>query len=336
MSNPAPVFVLLGYDGPSDASSFDESLINARVSGGRTAWVLQTWVRLNQAGFPARISPNLPRSGLAVLHADDFAACDNSVFPPALWTAVCRADRPPVWRADFEVVQNPTQADGQRTFYCHHWPQPALVPRDPARGDCIQNIGYFGMLKQLHPTLRLQGWAESLREIGLNWFTPGSSSLSIPLDRTLLHDYRDIDVVVALRDPLRCQADHKPPAKLINAWHAGVPAILSPESAYMALRKDELDFLVAPDPSSALAALQRLMREPELYAAMRKRAAERATAFTPAILVQQWRRLFEATLPAQQAKPAHRVMHFVRAFAIHGQRVHARLHRRQNLSFDLP
>ena len=332
-----PVFVLRGIDPQLADRPLDEAAIRARSTSGRITWVFQTWARLRQAGQPFPLSPKLPDSGLAVMHSDDFTEFDRQRLPARLWTVVCRADRPPVWRADFEIVQNPRQADGRRTFYAQHWTQPGLLPRDPARGATLRNVAYFGMFKQLPPSLRLPQWPQQLHALGLDWFTPGGATLDAPLDQRRIHDYSTADIVVALRDPLRAVGDHKPPTKLLNAWLAGVPAIVGPESAFLALRTDELDFIEAADGDAVLAALARLQADPALYAAMRRRAQQRAAEVTPAANAERWRRLLTVDIPAQQRRPGVRFLHRLRGLACYGQRLYARLHRnRFRRQFDLP
>lgn len=332
----AAVFVLRGA-GPAPADRpTDEAALRARIDGGRSAWIYQTWTRLRQAGLSLPLSPSLPDAGFGVLHSDDFAHFDGRRWPARLWTIVCRADRPPSWRADFEIVQNPLQADNRRTFYVHHWPQPGLLPRDPTRGATLRNVAYFGMFKQLPPALQSPEWAQRLRPLGLDWLTPGGAAPGDPLDQRRINDYRTADVVVALRDPRRTIADHKPPTKLLNAWLAGVPAIVGPESAYRALRTDALDFIEASDADAVLAALRRLQADPELYAAMCRRAQARATEVTPAAIAERWRQLLTVTIPAQQARAGLGVAHRLRGLACHGQRLYLRMNRHRFRHYDLP
>lgn len=332
----APVFVLRDVDPALVTAPPDEHALRALVANGRTAWILQTWARFRLAGLPAVLSPELPSSGLAVLHADDFAAYDHQALPAALWTVVCRADRPPVWRADFEIVQNPTQADGRRAFYVHHWSQPGLIPRDPERGATLRNAAYYGMFKHLPPQLQSEDWPRRIRSLGLEWVMPGNVTSDAPIDFTRLHDYSTIDLVLALRDPARGPADHKPPTKLINAWLAGIPAIVSPDSAYQALRTNELDFIEAADPNHAIAAIVRLRSDPALYAAMCRRAAERAAEVSPAATTARWHQLLTTEIPARRRGLGARFTHFFRRRARGGQRLSLRLNRRRYRQYDLP
>jgi hypothetical protein len=46
------------------------------------------------------------------------------------------------------------------------------------------------------------------------------------------HDYSTDDLVLAVRDLTEKDALVKPASKLVNAWIAGVPALLGPEPAF--------------------------------------------------------------------------------------------------------
>ena len=90
----------------------------------------------------------------------------------------------------------------------------------------------------------------------------------------------------------------KPATKLCNAWLAGVPAMLGPESAYRSLRRDELDFIEVSTRAEAEAAVLRLLREPARYASMRQRARERAAECTVERVTGRWLQVLQVEVPA--------------------------------------
>jgi hypothetical protein len=70
------------------------------------------------------------------------------------------------------------------------------------------------------------------------------------------------------------------PAKLVNPWMAGVPALVGPEYAFQELREDPLDYEVA-SVEDAMAAIDALRDDPDRYHTTRQHGLKRAQAFTP-------------------------------------------------------
>ena len=139
---------------------------------------------------------------------------------------------------------------GVRAAYSSlHFPQPALIARDPARGDRIENIAYKGLSGNLHPEFHGKAWREFLAARGLRWVTDAVEESQSRDDKSKLawNDYREVDLVLAVRLPSRNvlgRSDlhpRKPATKLYNAWRAGVPALLGPELAYRELRESPLE-----------------------------------------------------------------------------------------------
>ena len=96
------------------------------------------------------------------------------------------------------------------------------------------------------------------------WLGPGLRKY----DETQWNDYSEIDVIVAIRPNTSSQYPNKPASKLVNAWRAGIPAILGPEIAYREVRKSELDYIEAKNRYEVARAIRRLKDSPELYAGM--------------------------------------------------------------------
>ena len=100
----------------------------------------------------------------------------------------------------------------------------------------------------------------------------------------------------------------KPAAKLQNAWAAGVPAILSPESAYQQVRRSALDFLEARDHGEVLRALDLLRANPRLYSDMVANGLKRAREFQPDRLAARWLEVLWKEIPERTARPGYRVL----------------------------
>jgi hypothetical protein len=263
---------------------------------GEQAWILQTFLRLSVAGLPVGLTA-WPGPGIVVYHSKHWRQLELRRSHRDTVMVAVRGDLRPAPNADFEIVQNPRSADARRRFYLPHWPQPGLVPRDPGRGDRLRRVGYHGLLRHLHPSLSDPAWAESLARLGVEWDADAVAEAGRQGGSSRWTDYRDLDAVVALRPASRRLYPTKPPTKLFNAWLAGVPVIVGPESACRAVRRDPLDFVEVADPDEALAAVARLARDPRLYRAMVEQGSRRAAEVTTEALVGLWCELLLRTIP---------------------------------------
>lgn len=274
-------------------------------STGVHVWVGQTYLRLKQAGYPVSLASTVPDSGVVVTHADHVTA----VLRLRRWTApliivAARADRPRQPYADVEVVQNAASAEGGNAVHIQHWPQPGLVPRDPQRGSSVRTVAFKGTTGEMTPEFTAPEWVEGLRRQGIEWQCDavawGGNGATY---HTSWNDYSDTDVIVAMRKDLSHLHAKKPASKLINAWLAGVPAILGPELAYRELRRSTLDYIEVVSASEAAAALERLSTEPELYRAMVENGRRRSTEVVAPQCTLAWARLLFETLP-ERRRPA--------------------------------
>jgi hypothetical protein len=78
-----------------------------------------------------------------------------------------------------------------------------------------------------------------------------------------------------------------------------VPALLGPEVAYRELRRSPFDYLEAGTRAEAERAVERLLAEPGLYAAMVENGRARAADYTAAAILPRWAELLFETLPAR-------------------------------------
>lgn len=264
---------------------------------GKFNWTLQTALRLQEAGVPCEIARSLPDRGVIIAHR---SLLDSGLRPGPEQLFVCQlADRNPSGRsgqhpfAQIHVVQNPTDpwvvtpTPLWPAFHVPQWPQPGLRPRDAARGAAFEHAAFFGYAINQAPDLNDDAWREQLRRRGLDWRVPS---------RDLWHDYTDTDVVVAARAWDGGDYHHKPPSKLFNCWHAGVPAILGPESAYRAVRQSPLDYLEVRSVEEALAALDRLRADESLRRDMVEHGRRRAREVGAESLVSRWTTLIHDEL----------------------------------------
>jgi hypothetical protein len=282
---------------------------------GSQRWIVQTYARLRAAGLDCEFGSAVPGTGTVVFHNGHKNALRRRLPYGADLTLVgIRGDRREALIADFEVLQNGLYADGRTRHFVPYWPQPGLAPRDPARGDHVTRASFKGFDNNLHPSLRGSEWAGFLRSRGIEWTVDSmshstSESTGVRVD---WHDYRAVDLVVALRPDAADHHSGKPATKLYNAWLAGVPALLGPEFAYRELRRSELDYVEIAGLEDAKAAVQMLLDRPALYRAMIENGLVRARDFTVEAITARWVTLLTETIPAlAPGRRTHRWMPYL-------------------------
>lgn len=285
---------------------------------GEFSWVAQTYLRLRAAGHPVELSATLPDRGLVVFHAKHKHALARAARGRReIYFVAIRADNSSPLLADFEVLQSGRFADGRTRFWIPFWPQPGLLPRDASRGTTLARVAYMGLIENLHPEFRGEAWRTAVEAMGLEWVV---REVRFRRDGELgqidWEDYRALDAVIAVRPRDRHLRYSKPASKLINAWRAGVPALLGPEYAYREIRRSADEFLEVANPTEALAALGRLRDDPGLYARLVAAGRLRAPEFSFAALTERWAELLYRALPLRLAIGAvpwsHRLPVFLR------------------------
>lgn len=279
---------------------------------GELSWVAQTYLRLRNAGLPVTLAAEPPaKGGLVVFHAKHKHAlaraargCEGLVF------VAIRADNSSPLLADFEILQSGRFADDRSRFWIPFWPQPGLLPRDPDRGSRLERVAYMGRIENLHPDFRSARWRESLARLDIEWvlrevrFQPARTSPWVasrerqapPID---WEDYRTLDAILAVRpdDPELRYA--KPASKLINAWRAGVPALVGPEFSCREIRRSDDEFFEVDGAKAALSALARLRDDSGLYLRMVEAGRRRAPEFSFERLTELWAETLFAKIPAR-------------------------------------
>ncbi|HKQ59637.1 MAG TPA: hypothetical protein VJS92_00045, partial [Candidatus Polarisedimenticolaceae bacterium] len=263
-------------------------------------WVVQSYLRLRQAGHAVELDSTPPREGLVVFHNRHKHELRRALAAgPRPVLVGIRGDRREATIADFEILQNGRWADGRRRFFIPYWPQPGLLPRDPARGDRLRCLAYKGFDANLKREFRARAWQEFLTERGVAWRLD-----SMDYDesergevRPDWADYREVDAILAVRDDDGRGHTSKPATKLYNAWLAGVPALLGPDHAYRELRRSPLDFLEVLSTEQAAAAVIRLQEERGLYLAMVQHGRRRGAEFGVEGITRRWSELLYRTIP---------------------------------------
>ena len=270
---------------------------------GERAWILQTYLRLKFAGRPVELVDEVPTQGILVYHKKHErqileARVNHLGGYRALTMIAVRGDRRASRWADFQVVQNPLQVDEPSRFLAPHWPQPGLLPRHPERGTRIERVAFKGFSANLDRAFLEPDWGEFLARRGVDWdFDAIAFREGVDAGDTHWNDYRETDLVLALRPGHDPTQDHKPATKLVNAWTAGVPALLGPEQAFRSLRQSELDYLEISDLAAAKAAVDRLLAAPDIYRAMVENGFRRSADFSPQVVTEFWLDLLWRRVP---------------------------------------
>jgi hypothetical protein len=258
-----------------------DSELGPRLRLGREIWIVQAFHRLRARGYPVRLTGEAEPDCINVLHADDFAG-----RPPGCFVVCVRADRDPRFDVDVEIVQNRGCVWKENDVYIPHFPQPGIVPRNPARGSEIHRVVYLGKEVNLAPDLRAEAFASAIERLGMR--------LIVREDRWW--DYSDVDVVLAVRTGIPLYLNAKPSSKLVNAWLGDCPALVGPERGYREIRTSSLDFMECWGADQVLRGLRRLREEPRLYEDMVENGRARRSGFTTAAVTDRWEEVVRGVL----------------------------------------
>jgi len=270
------------------------------AGGAERVWILQTYLRLKAAGYPVQISSDIPADGIVILHRQSELEYFCQRFLRFPTTVTTNADTGIHRWADAEIVQDPTKESPGKAYYIPFWPQPGLIPRDRSRGSAIRKVGFKGSPGRLDPAFTSDDWRQFLRSRMIQWdYDVRIQEVYGELSNEVRwNDYSEVDLIIALDSFRYSSRVHKPPNKLVNAWLAGVPAILGPEPAFRTLRRGELDYLEVESYEEAKRAVDFLRANPERYQAMVKNGQERGAEFAVPRIVKRWGQVLFQEVPS--------------------------------------
>jgi hypothetical protein len=260
-------------------------------------WTWLTYMRVKQAGIECELTDKFPREGVVVS-----AACSIPLMlrtPPQVCHVCAVADAPPRFYPQIQVFQNAKQLEQYSSsfaipFLHHipHWAQPDLVPRNAGRGEAFVNIGFVGAKNQMAPELVSEACRKRFEDLGLQW-------TAVHKD---FNDYSEIDCLVGIRSFDGRSYDFKPASKLVNAWLAGVPAVLGPESAYREAGRPGENYLEVGSLEDFFAALQALKANPALRAKLVSSGRQKVPNYSDAAITKKWVELLTVHAPAVHAR----------------------------------
>lgn len=295
MTPSAAVQISFFYPGDADPDNIPEAAGQYIVRrAGQYIWVVKTYGLLKRHGYDCVLTRTMPASGIVVTHRD-FLPDTLRPNPHQLFVCVV-ADTTLHPFAQVHILQNAADPllrhpdSLWKPVYLPHWLETGLLPRDTARGEVLVNVGYFGQLNRFAPQLRAASFRAALEAMGMQ--------LRV-IDPDKWYDYSDIDVVLAVRSFASVPFYRHPPSKLLNAWAAGVPALLGCESAYRSIGKSPDDYIEVSSVDDVLVALRRLRDDPLWRAQIVHNGARRVLDFASAPIATQWIDVLE-----QVARPA--------------------------------
>jgi hypothetical protein len=254
--------------------------------GGDCSWTFQTYLELKRRGYDVHLQSHMEPDAICVAHYDSIPLKE---WPVNSFIVAIRPDRPAIPVANMRIVQNRTAIHTRRDHMMYHWPQPGLLPRDPARGDRIENVVYMGVDYNLSPEFRTEDFRRRVSDLGMRFKMCSEGYCDYC-------DYRETDVILAVRPGTRYDIDLKPATKLYNAWQAGSPVLLGPESAYREIRKNEYDYVEIQTAAEAVEALRRLRDDPQRYRKMIENGLQRGQEFSWDATAQRWHDLLAGSV----------------------------------------
>ena len=269
--------------------------IHHKINSNEDAWILLSYLILKNKGMNVFITDKAVANNICIFSNDHHLRKFDclSILDKTYDTYVvsCQADMNYSHLADKVIVHNKHQIrSNQKDIYLNLWIQPFLTPRDPSRGSKIENLTFKGHINNLNKDYLSSDFIQEIKKLSIKFDT---NTILREGDICKFNDYTNEDILLAVRNEAYEQLHNKPAMKLINAWKAGVPALLGPESAYRDLKTSELDYIEVNSVSEVIDAIRKLKDNPNLYLDMIQNGRERAKSFSDDISAERWRNFLE-------------------------------------------
>jgi hypothetical protein len=268
----------------SDKLMLEPNSLRDRIKNNEDCWIVLTYVYLKQKQLNVSISDRFISGEICVVSSLDLGIKDRTFNS---FIVGCRSDGFVPALCEIAVVQNKTCIQSETDIFIPHWPQPGLIPRRSERGSTIENIVFNGDEINLYESFRSAEFKQELEKLGVRLRINGKAK-NQPV---MWHDYSTDDLVLAVRDLTEKDALVKPASKLVNAWLAGVPALLGPEPAFREQKRSNLDYIEVTTPQAVFDAVKLLKSRPELYQQTIANGLKRAEDFTAEKMVERWYKL---------------------------------------------
>ena len=266
---------------------------NAFLCCGSFCWTLQTYLFLKKHGVNVNLVDYVPENGILIGHKTTFKdkqlKNDNN---PSLLKICIQGDKiyspfeedSTPKNVDISIVQNmeDSSIENGNGLYVPFWPHYNIVPRESGRKS-IKTALYCGWKEWLDEGLQSETFLRQLSELGVSLETRFEDS------SLLWTDYSEADLILAIRSFDNNPYVHKPPIKLINAWTAGVPAIVGMnETAYHQVGIQGKDFIGVSNIDEVITMISYLKENPQKYTQMRERGFVSVKQFSEEKVVKCW------------------------------------------------
>jgi hypothetical protein len=272
------VFVLSGLSAAQLESLRALQVKDARphLTSGVFIWCLQTFLELKGRGLPVALMSE-PRAGsVNFVHVRQLYRRRPAA---GIFIVSVQADYAAIPWTSVNVVQNRLQADVHRSHWIPHWPQPGLIPRSQGRNR-VKCVAYAGNPRNLAGSA--SAWGAALKSQGIEFRH---------LDSDNWNDYSGVDVLLAVRSFDKARHENKPPSKLLNAWHAGIPLVAGYDSAFEQVGQPGHDYLRVRTLNEAIDAICLLRDDSYRYSSIVAAGAARASGYTRDRICDAWENL---------------------------------------------
>ncbi len=268
---------------------------------GILVWTLKTYLLLKDY-VSCKLVTNIPEKGIIIAHRKSLPAKPK---PKQLFVCI-KADKSVHPYSQIHLVQNSCDCLFKRspglwqTYYVPRWPQDKLKPRSKSRGTRLENVGYYGVRRELAKELQSKKFERLMQSNGFKWHIFSNPKKWV--------DYSKTDAIVAVRSFKKQGFNNKLASKLYNAWRAGVPVLLGPETAYQNEKKSRFDYMEVNSANEIISALKSLRKNHRLYKQMVNNGIIRSKEVSQNKIIGLWKSfLVNVAVPAYRRHCKNRI-----------------------------
>lgn len=259
---------------------------------GKYHWILQPFLllkkfnilaSLSEKGYECFITNKIPQSGILITHPD----CLPKRLEPnkRLLVVITLVDRcfDRVTCGDLFIVHNPIQVNylEKPGYFIPPIPQINILPRHKDREGRFENISFFGYEKELSIEFKKKFFIDELKKLKLKFNV---------VSHEKWNDFSEVDAILAVRnfDSSQSSYSNKAFLKLINAWLAGVPAILGNESAYRIIGEKSKNYIEVNSIEQVILSLKQLKENIEFRKKLIKNGEIKSKEYDFEKVIREW------------------------------------------------